>query len=71
MVCLYCIGEAGGGGEWTLGAPRECVSLHNGVGTGDPLTNIFLSCWFETEFCFLSLLVLLVWYGGLYWVVYV
>ena len=54
MVCLYGIGEAEGGGEWTLGAPRECVSLHNGVGTGDPLTNIFLSCWFETEFCFLS-----------------
>jgi len=43
------------GGEWALGAPGECVPLHIGVGTGDPLTDIILSCWFETECFFLSL----------------
>jgi hypothetical protein len=29
------------GGDRALGAPGVCVPLHIGVGTGDPLTDIF------------------------------
>ena len=42
--------------EGALGAPGDCVMLHIGVGTGNPLTNnFFFSCWFEQSSAFIFL----------------